>query len=194
MHRWTEAAALAIPAIRKNWEDTTYWARAIGAARSGDVAGAESDLKELTELVADREKRSKKSGYTVSTEKATDLREAEAWLAFAKGKTEDAIEELRAAADRQDKNGGESVGIPAREMLADMLMEVRRPAEALAQYRTVLKNSPNRFDGLLGAARSAQASGDAGSAQSFYAKLTQVCDPSADRVELAEAKTYLAEK
>ena len=194
LHRWTEAAALTIPAIRKNGEDTTYWARAIGAARSGDVAGAESDLKELTELVADREKRSKKSGYTVSTEKATDLREAEAWLAFAKGKSEDAVEELRAAADRQDKNGGESVGIPAREMLADMLMEVRRPAEALAQYRTVLKNSPNRFDGLLGAARSAQAIGDAGSAQSFYAKLTQVCDPSADRVELAEAKTYLAQK
>ena len=79
-------------------------------------------------------------------------------------------------------------------MFADMLMEVRRPAEALAQYRTVLKNSPNRFDGLLGAARSAQAIGDAGSAQSFYAKLTQVCDPSADRVELAEAKTYLAQK
>src|SRR5437763_12991693 len=75
LHRWTEAAALAIPAIRKNWEDTTYWARAIGAARSGDVAGAASDLKELTELVADRAKRSKKSGDTVSTEKATDLRE-----------------------------------------------------------------------------------------------------------------------
>ncbi len=194
LHRWKEAAALPIPAIRKNWNDTTYWARAIGAARSGDVAGAESDVKELTQLVADREKRAKKSGYTVSTEKATDLREAEAWLAFAKGKPDEALQELRAAAGHQDKNGGESVGIPAREMLADMLLELKRPAEAIAEYKAALKNSQNRFDALLGAARAAQASGDASGAQSFYAKLAEICGAGADRPELAEAKTYLARK
>ena len=185
---------MPVPATRKNWQDTTFWARAIGKARSGDVAGAESDVQELAQLVADREKRSKKNGYTVSAEKATDLREAEAWLAFAKGKSNEALGELRAGADRQDKDGGESVGIPAREMLADMLLELKRPSEAIAEYKTVLKNSPNRFDGLLGAARSAQASGDTGGAQSFYAKLAQMCDAGADRPELAEAKTYLAQK
>ena len=194
LHRWKEAASLPVPALRKSWQDTTYWARAIGAARSGDVPGAESAVKELAQLVADREKRSKKSGYNVSNEKATDLREAEAWLAFAKGKSDEALQELRAAADRQDKNGGESVGIPAREMLADMLMELRRPADALAEYKTDIKNSPNRFDGLLGAARAAQASGDTAVAQSFYAQLTSVCASGADRPELAEAKTYLAQK
>jgi tetratricopeptide (TPR) repeat protein len=194
LHRWKEAAALPVPATRKNGNDTTYWARAIGAARSGDLAGAESDVQELRQLVADREKRSKKSGYTVSPEKAADLSEAEAWLAFAKGKSDEALEELRAAADRQDQDGGESVGIPAREMLADMLFELKRPAAAIAEYQTVLKNSPNRFDGLLGAARSLQASGDTSGAQSFYAKLAQVCGAGADRPELAEAKTYLAQK
>ncbi len=122
------------------------------------------------------------------------MREAEAWLSFAKGKSDEALQELRAAADHQDKNGGESVSIPAREMLADMLLELKRPTEALAEYKTVLKNSPNRFDGLLGAARSAQAAGDTGGAQSFYAKLAQVCGAGADRPELAEAKTYLAQK
>jgi hypothetical protein len=194
LHRWKEAAALPIPAIRKDRLDTIYWARAIGAARSGDVAGAEADVKELTQLVADREKRERKKGYDVSKEKATDLREAEAWLAFAKGKPDEALQELRAGADRQDKEGGESIGIPAREMLADMLMELKRPAEALTEYKAVLKNSPNRFNGLLGAARSAQATGDAGGAQSFYAKLAEICSPGADRPELAEAKTYLAQK
>ena len=194
LHRWKEAAALPIPAIRKNWNDTTYWARAIGAARSGDVAGAESDVKELTQLVADRDKRSKKMGYTVSSEKAVDLSEAEAWLAFAKGKSDEALAELRAAADHQDKSSGESVGIPAREMLADMLLELKRPAEAIAEYKTDLENSPNRFDALLGAARSAQASGDTGGAQSFYAKLAEICGAGADRPELAEVKTYLAQK
>jgi tetratricopeptide (TPR) repeat protein len=194
LHRWKDAAALPIPAIRKNWDDTTFWARAIGAARSGDVASAESAVKQLTPLVADREKRSRKSGYNVSNEKATDLREAEAWLAFANGKSDEALQELRAAADHQDKNGGESVSIPAREMLADMLLELKRPAAALAEYKTVMKNSPNRFDGLLGAARAAQASGDTGGAQSFYVKLAEICGPAADRPELSEAKTYLAQK
>jgi hypothetical protein len=194
LHRWKEAANLPVAATHKNWEDTTYWARAMGAAKSGDISGAESDVKVLSELVAAREQRSKKSGYNVSTEKASDLREAEAWLAFAKGKVDEALQELRAAADRQDKDGGESVGIPAREMLADMLLELKRPAEGLAEYRTDLKNSPNRFDGLLGAARAAQATGDATAAQSFYSRLASICLPGADRPELAEAKTYLAQK
>src|SRR3989441_8271262 len=194
LHRWKEAAALPVPATRKDWLDTIYWARAIGAARSGHLACWDAEFKELTQLVADREKRARKEGYGVSNEKASDLREAEAWLAFAKGESDEALQELRAAADRQDKDGGESVGIPAREMLADMLLELKRPAEAIAEYRTVLKNSPNRFDGLLGAARSAQASGDTGVAQSFYAKLAEVCGAGADRPELAEVKTYLAQK
>jgi hypothetical protein len=194
LHRWKEAATLPIPALRKNWQDTTFWARAIGAVRSGDVAGAEAAVKELTQLVADREKRARKSGYAVSNEKASDLREAEAWLAFAKGTSDEALQELRAAADHQDKNGGESVGIPAREMLADMLLELQRPAAAFAEYKTVLKNSPNRFDGLLGAARAAQASGDTTVAQSFYTQLASICSPGADRPELAEARTYLAQK
>jgi len=194
LHRWKEAAALQIPTLRKNWQDTTFWARAIGAARSGDVAAAESAVKELTQLVADREKRARKNDYPVSNEKASDLREAEAWVVFAKGKSEEALQEMRAAADRQDKNGGESVGIPAREMLADMLSELKRPVDSLAEYKTVLKNSPNRFDALLGAARAAQASGEAIVAQSFYAQLASICLPGADRPELAEAKTFLARK
>jgi tetratricopeptide (TPR) repeat protein len=194
LHRWHEAAALPIPAARKSWGDTTYWARAIGAARSGDLTGAESNVKELARLVAEREKRSRKGGYTVSSEKATDLREAEAWLAFAKGKSEDALQELRAAADHQDKNGGESVGFPAREMLADMLLELQRPAEALAEYKKDLENAPNRFDALYGGARAAQAAGDAGGAQSLYAQLASICSPGADRPEVAEAKTYIARR
>ena len=194
LHRWKEAAALPIPPLRKSWQDTTFWARAIGAARTGNVAAAESAIKELTQLVADREKRARKRGYPVSNEKASDLREAEAWLAFAKGKSDEALQELRAAADRQDKDGGESVGIPAREMLADMLSELKRPAEALAEYQTDIKNSPNRFDALLGAARAAQAAGDAAVAQSFYAQLASICSPGADRPELAEVKTFLARK
>ena len=194
LHRWKEAADLPVQGTPRRSLDMTYWARAIGAARSGDVPAAESAVKELTALVAEREKRSRKEGYGVSTEKASDLSGAEAWLAFAKGEPDEAVAELRATADRQDKNGGESVGIPAREMLADMLLELKRPIDALAEYKISLKNSPNRFDGLLGAARAAQASGDASAAQTFYSQLAAVCPAGADRPELAETKSYLARR
>jgi len=164
------------------------------ATRSGEVPEAEAAVKALSESVAARQARARKAGYNVPTEKATDLGEAEAWLAFAKGNTEDALKEMRLAAEHQEKNGGESVSIPAREMLADMLMEAKKPQEALQEYRVVLKNAPNRFDGLLGAARAAQASGDPSGAQSFYGKLTELCPAGADRPELAEAKTAMARK
>jgi len=194
LHHWKEAATLPIPAIRKNWQDTTFWARAIGESRIGDVAGAEAAVKQLAALVAERENRTRKRGYNVPSEKATDLSEADAWLAFAKGNSENALQELHAAADRQDKNGGESVGIPAREMLADMLLELKRSTDALAEYQTVLKNSPNRFNALVGAARAAQASGDTTVSQEFYSRLKQVCPVNADRPELAEAKTVSTRK
>ncbi len=194
LHRWKEAAELPIPAIRLNEQDSTHWARAIGAARSGDIEKAQAAVQQLTKIVENREARARKRGDGVSSEKATDLREAEAWLLFAQGKTDDAVAELRAAAAHEEKNGGESVIVPAREMLADMLAEMKRPADALAEYEIVLKNAPNRFDALLGAGRAAQAAGNSSGAQSFYARLTEVCPAGADRPELAEAKTILAHR
>lgn len=201
LHRWKEAANLGVPAVPQDQQDSTHWARAIGAGRSGDVGTAEAAVKELAKSVEKREANARAKGYEVSTEKASDLRETEAWLAYAQGRTEDALEELRAAASRQEKNGlspqmlgGSSVIIPAREMLADMLAELKRPADALAEYKIVLKNAPNRLDALLGAGRATEAAGDRSGAQSFYAKLTEVCPPGADRPELAEAKTVLAQK
>ncbi len=191
LHRWKEAANLTVPAIGQEQQDSTHWARAIGAARSGELVEAQASLRELAKSVEEREARARKRGDQVSTEKATDLREAEAWLTFAQGKTDAALEEMRAAVARQEKNGGESVIIPAREMLADMLAELKRPVDALAEYETVLKNAPNRFDALLGAGREQLALGNAKTAYSFYEKLMNVCPTGADRPELTEAKTIL---
>jgi Tfp pilus assembly protein PilF len=199
LHDWKAAAALnsGDPAASQRAPlhgGTYYWAKAIGAARSGDLPAAQAALKQFTQKVQDRDKDAHKHGYAASSQKPVDLAEVEAWVAFAGGKTDEALKELREAADRDDKGGGEGVGIPAREMLADMLMEAKRPAEALVEYKASLQNAPRRFDGLLGAARAAQATGDATAAQSFYAQLAGVCAPNADRAELAEAKSYVAAK
>ena len=192
LHRWKEAASLPVPNVRLLWQDSSYWARVIGAARSGDPVAARSDVEKLKETVAAREKHAKEEGYEVPAEKATDLREAEAWLLFSEGKSDQALGEMRAAADREDKNGYDSLAIPAREMLADMLLELHRPADALAEYKLALKKSPNRFDSLYGAAQSARAAGDASAARQYDAKLVEVCGPTADRPELRSVKSELS--
>jgi Tfp pilus assembly protein PilF len=194
LHRWKEAVQLKEPAEKDDMLDTVRWARAVGAARSGDAAGAEAAVKALQNSVAAREAKARKEGYPAPKEKATDLREAEAWLAFAKGQSDAALDELRAAVSHEERNGGESVIMPAREMLADMLLELNRAPDALAEYQTVLKNTPNRFDSLLGGARAAQAAGNATLAQTLYAQLAKLCPSGADRPELQEARTYLAKK
>jgi tetratricopeptide (TPR) repeat protein len=193
LHRWKEAAELAFPE-RRNSHDTICWARALGAARSGDVASAKEDVSKLTEAVAHREGESKDTGYDVSAEKATDLREAEAWLLFAEGDSAKAINSMRAAADREDAKGLDSVTMPAREMLGDLMLELKKPRDALEAYETVLAEAPNRFDALLGAAQASQAAGDRRAARDYYSRLLKIADPAADRPELKEAKTYLAAK
>jgi len=191
LHRWKEAAALAVPEDKRS-QDTTYWARAIGAARSGDIEGAQSDVKELAEAVARRDGESKSSGYEVSGEKATDLAEAEAWLAYAQGDTERAVGLMRAAADREDAKGVESTTMPAREMLGDMLMQAKKPGEALGAYKVALAESPNRFDALMGAAQASEAAGDTHAARGYFAKLVEITGGAGDRPELKEARAFLA--
>src|SRR6202011_2999785 len=112
--------------------------------------------------------------------------ETEAWVAFAEGKHDEAVKALRTAADREDSDGIDSLAMPAREMLADMLLELKQPAEAWTEYKSALKNSPNRFDSLYGAGHAAQLAGDSAEANAYYTKLMEISAPAADRAELSE--------
>jgi tetratricopeptide (TPR) repeat protein len=191
LHRWKEAAELPIPHVRPDSQESTYWVRAIGAARSGNPTAARQDLQKYVEIST--EEKSKSSHHADKpADKSVGHLEAEAWIACAEGKADEAVKTLRSAADREDKDGVDSLALPAREMLADLLLELKRPAEAVAEYKASLKNSPNRFDSLYGAAHAAQMTGDSAIANAFFTKLMEISAPTADRAELAEAKTYLA--
>ena len=194
LHHWKEAATLPIPDVKLAWQDTTYRARAIGAARIGDVEGARKATAKLAEAVAAREAEQKQKGYYIPESESIDQREAEGWLAYAEGKPDEAVRILRSAADRQKARSLDSIAIPAREMLADLLVELKRPAEAAEEYQVVLKNSPNRFNALYGAAHAAQLAGKARDAQGYYAKLVEISAPTADRPELQEARVFIARK
>jgi hypothetical protein len=194
LHRWKEAASLAAPDLKLSWQDSTYFVRALGAARSGDLNAARADLTKLEAAIDAQRQEAKQQGYSAGSGPSTDQQEVEAWIDFAEGKTDKAVDALRIVADRHDAGGVDSLTMPAREMLGDMLLEAKRPKDALDAYRTALKESPNRFDSVWGAARAAQAAGDASGAREYYAKLVEICGPAADRPELKEAREYVAEK
>jgi tetratricopeptide (TPR) repeat protein len=192
MRDWSTASALPATEVRGTAESSvTYWARAIGSAHLGkpddvrkDIAAIESVHKRLVR---------EKSEFADAVE--DDRKAAQAWLAFAEGKIDDAVEALRPIADKEDSAGGEPEGSPAREMIADMLLEAKRPQQALAEYQTDLKLYPNRFDGLYGAARAAEAAGKQDQASQYYAQLVKNCEGSnSERPELSRAKELLAKK
>jgi hypothetical protein len=193
LHRWSDAAALQpISSASPSVQSITYWARAIGAARSGNMAQARKDIDQLDslrkKLAAD-----KKKGEAEDVEYSRQ--EALAWLDHAQGKDEDAVKLLRKLADHEEATGEESTGIPAREMLADLLLDSKHPEQALAEYETDLKFDPNRFNGLSGAARAAELAGKNDKAKDYYAQLVKNCEGSgSDRPELARGKELLARK
>jgi len=193
MHHWTDAASLTlVPGAETGDNSITYWARAIGAARSGKVADARKDVAEI-EIIHAALLKQKKASFAEAVDQ--DRREALAWVAHAEGNNDEAILLLRTIAEKEEAEGDEPLAIPAREMLADMTLDMNRPEQALAEYEADLKFNPNRFNGLYGAARAAELAGKSDKSNSYYARLVKVCDgSSSDRPELSRAKALLAQK
>jgi tetratricopeptide (TPR) repeat protein len=177
-------------------ESMTYFARALGAARSGDPVAAEKDVGELARIVA--KLKEAKNDYWV-TEVEVQRLGAAAWTAYGQGNREEALRLMRSAADMEDKSEKSAVTpgriIPARELLGEMLLEMKQPAEALQAFETSEKHDPNRFRGLYGAGKAAAFAGDHAKARSYYEKLlVLVQNADTERPELKEAKAFLAKK
>ena len=187
LHRWSEAAALQVISKADAGDRAyTYWAKAIGSERSGDLAGAKKNLAEIDAIHKDYLAR--KTTYQADWTGML-YQEASAWILRDEGKNEEAIAALRKVADHEDAVGEEQTSMPAREMLADMLLEMKRPEQALADYKEDLKFNPKRFNGLYGAAQAAEMAGQASKATEYYAVLVKTCEGSSSlRPELARAK------
>jgi len=193
MRHWKEAAALQ-PAKDAKPENAaiTYWARAVGSGHLKDAKAAKQNLAKYDAMVA-----AVKKGPDAYMAKYMDTGrdEIRAWVAFAEGKNDDAAKTMRAVADKQDAHGKGEVEIPAREMLADILLESGHPEQALAEYERAMTIDPNRFNELYGAARSAELTKQTAKADKYYAQLVQNCSGSGSaRPELAKAKEQLAGK
>jgi predicted Zn-dependent protease len=193
---WKSAASLEPRTTKFAFVDaTTHYARALGAARSGDPDAAEKDLAALQKLHAQLVEG--KNAYWATEVEVSGLA-ALGWTRLAQGKRDEAEERMRQAADMEDKNDKHIVTpgriLPARELLGDMLLEMKRPADALKEYEASQLREPNRFRGLYGAARAAELAGDKAKAKRYYSQLVKVAGKGDPRPELDAAKKYLAMK
>lgn len=203
--RWADAAAFELPAslagmealTRHKWgEANVRLANAVGAARIGDVPRAKAALARLKEIeasvvVAPGE-------YDWRKQVSIERQIAEGWLAYAEGRKDDAARIMRAAADLDDATEKHPVTpgavLPAREQLGELLLELGRPAEALAEYESSLTRAPKRLAGLYGAARAAKLAGDQAKARTYFADLAEVTKAGdAGRSEVKEARAYAAQ-
>jgi tetratricopeptide (TPR) repeat protein len=194
MHNWKAAAAMEpVAGMKPDVATGAYWFRVIGDGHLKNAEGARADLAKYDALI-DEVKKSK-DAYEVEGIGATLNRdEMLAWVAYAEGKQEEALKQMRAAADIQDKVGQGEVDIPAREMLADMLLDFGKPKEALAEYAVSLKLSPNRLNGLFNAGRAAEAAGEKAEAAKYYEAMLKSTDggEGSARPEFAHAKSFVA--
>jgi tetratricopeptide (TPR) repeat protein len=188
--QWKEALGLQPSAgVPPDVQLVTYWGRAVAAGHLHDAVAAQDALKHYDEQLEATRKGPR--AYVVDGLR-NEHQLVQAWTAYAAGNSDDAVRLLRAVADNQDKVGKGETELPAREMLADMLLDLQRPQEALTEYEISLHTDPNRFNGLYGAAQAATQAQQKEKASIYYSQLLKNCEGiRSDRPELAQAKTLL---
>ena len=192
---WSDAAALELNPTPFAYVDAiTHFARAVGAARSGNVPVAKTDAEALHTL-GEKLSNAKESYWAEQLRIQREV--ALAWIAFAEGRQDEALDRLREAAAAEDSTDKSAISpgplAPARELLGEMLLAVGKPAEALKEFEATLGKEPNRFRATWLAARAAGKAGDTAAARKHYAELVAICKAgdSPGRPELREAREAL---
>ncbi len=173
---WARAAKLVPEPSAFPWtEAMVYFARSLGASHTGDLAAARASIDSLSAI--HRRLRARGESYWAEQVAIQELG-AQAWLDHAEHRDDAALARMRQAAEREDATEKAVVTpgplAPARELLGDMLMALRRPGDALAEYRAALLKEPNRYHTLDGARRAAAVSGDRAAAASYAAQLRKI--------------------
>ena len=192
---WKSAADLPVSPSKLPFVDAnTYFARALGAARMGDLVRAEAEAGNLAMV---QKKLDEANNRYWSTEVEVQRLAIAGWIAHKQGKAEEGAKLMRAAADLEDKNEKHIVTpgriLPARELLGDMLLEQKQPAAALKEYEASQVREPNRLRNYYGSALAAEAMGDKAKAAEYYAKVVQLAAKSdGSRPEVIKAKMAVA--
>lgn len=174
--RWEEASKLEeMPQAPPQVRAIRLWARGTGLARLGKSGNAKRQVEAMQSA---RDELEKSGNSYWATQVEIQIMEVQALCAQAEKKNAEALSLMRAAADQED--AAEKVPVtpgpivPAREQLAGLLLELKRPKEALAEYEASLALAPGRRASLAGAARAAQMAGDAAKAQKLNSALREL--------------------
>jgi tetratricopeptide (TPR) repeat protein len=201
-HDWRAAAALEIKPAWFPWnrfrnvEALVHYARAIGAARAGDVTVARRSADEIATI---RKAMPPTRDYDWSGSIGAQWEAATALIAWAEGKKDEGLRLLRMAADHEDAVDKHPVTpgalLPVREMLADLLLENGSSDESLKEYEAALKTAPRRFNATAGAAKAADRAGDKTKARAYAMQLLEITkNAETSRPELEWARVYLGSK
>ncbi len=190
--KWEQASQLRVREESVPWAQAITWtAIGIGSARSKNperAVEAEQKLAALRDAIA------KQNNSYWSNQVEVQRREVAAWIAEQSGKAADALQSVHSAAELEESMDKSAVTpgaiTPAREILAELLLLEHHPKDSLAEYQTVLKIAPNRFNALYGAAKAAEEAGDAITASNYFRKLTDVAVGD-ERPELKTARQKL---
>lgn len=190
---WAEAAALQPqPSPFQNADAITHFARALGAARSGQPAAAKADIEKLASL-RDALAAAKDAYWAEQVDIERQI--ATAWVAFAEGKKDEGVRLMRAAADQEDATDKAAISpgpiAPARELLGEILLEAGNAKDALTAFQATMQKEPNRFRGAYGAARAAEALGNRELAAKYYKQVVEIAkDSDSPRPELERARSF----
>ena len=197
---WKDAANLESHAVKINWDDypwqesIIHFARLLGAVHTHNLQAAELEMENLKKLQGRLQKQ--KDIYK-ATEVTIQMNAGDAWIQFAKGDNASALKLMNMAADMEDSTGKHPVTpgevLPARELLGDMYFKLNDYENALKTYEDVLKKSPNRFNSLYGAGKSAEKINDKEKTIYYYKQLAAITNSKNPvRKELSEIVGFLA--
>jgi tetratricopeptide (TPR) repeat protein len=194
---WAEAKELEVRMTAWTYaEAMTRFTRSVGASRTGDLVAAEAEMQSLQRL-GDAAVAGKQAYWEGQVEVLRLA--ASAWLAYAQGKTSEAIRLMVKSADLEDASekhiAMENRLYPMRELLADLLLDAGQASHALTQYEVSMSATPNRFNALAGAARAAVALGDTKKAEGYYSRLLRVtAKADTARPDIQEARRFLTQR
>ena len=196
---WELASRIELPNTNMDW-DKVYWpkgnlyfTRGLGFANIGDITSAE---RELGNLITLKEKLDELKNTYESGQVAIQIESVKAWIQYARGNGQKAIEFMTKAANLESKTSKAAVTpgeiIPADELLADMYLLLDKPKLALETYEKNLKSRPYRFNGIYGAAKAAEKLNNVKLANYYFNQLIDLTKGiNSSRPEINEANEYI---
>jgi tetratricopeptide (TPR) repeat protein len=194
---WKAAAVLSpTKSAFPQADSISHFTRGIGSARTGDLAGAKREIETIAAL---RKKLQETNQSYWADRSEEQMLAVSAWIAFREGQRDQALKLMRAAADGEDRAvkhvAMENRLYPMRELLAELLLEMKEPAAAMREYETALRDNRNRLRGYWRVARAAEALGDRQKASDYFTRLLDLAkNADSDRDEIRQAKAFLARK